>query len=137
MDLITILENIPMPPEEYEITLIMQRDDLSPDKFRLLGQKNLEKPRNPHPQPRREIIQDQLRKVTRRVPMPSNLLTSLHTRHPESGRGAVRKVNEGDGIDFLACSFFVDDEEVCVASLCGGLTDFLEGEVRAGAGTEG
>jgi hypothetical protein len=46
-------------------------------------------------------------------------------------------VNQGDGIDFFACSLFVDDEEVSVSSLSGGLTDFLEGEVGAGARTEG
>jgi hypothetical protein len=69
--------------------------------------------------------------------MPSNLFTSLHTRHAESGRGAIGEVNQGDGVNFLACSFLVDDEEVCVASLCGGLTDFLEGEVGVCSGTEG
>jgi hypothetical protein len=126
-----------MPPKENKITLVMQRHDLSPDKLWLLWQKNLKKPRNPHPQPRRKIIQNQLGNVTRRVPMPSNLFTRLHIRHSESGRGTVGKVNQGDGIDFLACSFLVDDEEVCVASLCGGLPDFLESEVGTGAWTKG
>lgn len=75
--------------------------------------------------------------MARCVPMPSNLLTRLHTRHPKSGRGTVGKVNQGDSIDFLACAFLVDDEEVCVAAKCGGLTDFLKGEIGASAGTEG
>ena len=126
-----------MPPEEYEIPLIMQRNDLSSLKFWLLWQKNLKEPRNPHPQPRRKIIQYQLGKVTSRIPMSSNLFASLHTRDTKSGRGTVWKVNQGYAVDFLPRSFLVDDQEVGVPSLGCGMPDFLEWEVGAGARSEG
>jgi len=79
-----------MSPEKYKIPLIMQCYNLSSHKLGLLRQHTLEKPRNSHSQPRRKIIQDQLRIVTRRIPMARNLRTTLYTADSKPRTGTIR-----------------------------------------------
>jgi hypothetical protein len=86
----TISEDITMPPKEYKIPLIMQRNNLPSLKLRLFRQHTLKKPRNSNPQPRRKIIQNQLWKMTRRISMSRNLGTTLHTTNSEPRTRSIR-----------------------------------------------
>src|ERR1700733_567982 len=95
-------------------------------KLRLLWQKTLKKSRYSYSQSRRKIIQNQLWQMRCRIPVASDTLTCLNTRHSESARRTRRKMYQGYCIDFLASFFFVDDEHVGEASFCGSRGEFLE-----------
>src|SRR5271170_4248247 len=95
-------------------------------KLRLLRQKTLKKSRYSHSQSRRKIIQNQLWQMCCRIPMASDALTCLNTRHSESARWTRRKMYQGYCIDFLASFFFVDDEQVGESSFRSSRGEFLE-----------
>ena len=58
-----------MSPEEQEISLVMQRDNLSALELRHRGEHRLKHPPNGMPQPRYEVVQHKFREVSRRTSM--------------------------------------------------------------------
>ena len=81
-----------MSTEEQEITLIMQRDNLSTSKLRHGREEGPEQSSHVHTQQRGKVVQDEFGSV------PADLLTEDDASQLEIGRWPCREVDDGDSV---------------------------------------
>ena len=96
-----VFENVTVAPEEDEVTLVVQRDNLAGLELGLLREQGLEQPASGFAQPRAEVVQNEFRDVVGCTAVPVQVLRQNQTANAEIKGWSAGKVDKCDAIDFL------------------------------------
>jgi len=90
-----------MVPDEYEISLVVERNDLPPFELRLMREKRAQETAHPSSESRRKVVQNDLGNMSGWLAVAGNFRARKEAAHLEKRGGTYRQVSHQEAVAHL------------------------------------